>query len=444
MADKPYGVLITGIGGTGVVTIGAIMGTAAHIEGKGVTVLDQLGMAQKGGAVVSHVRIGASPEALHAVRLGAGGADLLLGCDLVVSASADALARLEPGASRAIVNTHQTITGDFTRQPDLAFPANTLKLSVEAAAGAEACDFVEATEIATALLGDSIATNMFMLGYAYQKGLIPIGHESLEKAIELNGAAVAMNTAAFRWGRRAAHDRAAVEKLLAPAENVVPFRISRTVDEIVASRVKHLTGYQNAALAERYKALVEKVRTAEQKTAKNGLAEAVARNYAKLLAYKDEYEVARLYTDAAFQAGIERQFEGAYRLKFHLAPPLFASRDPKTGHLLKQEFGSWMLPAFKVLAKLKFLRGTAFDPFGHTSERKAERALLGEYEALVGELLAGLTADNHALAIRLASVPDDIRGYGHVKEANLQKAKRKQSALLQQWHNPEAAKIAAE
>ena len=444
VADKPYGVLITGIGGTGVVTIGAIMGTAAHIEGKGVTVLDQLGMAQKGGAVISHVRIGASPEALHAVRLGAGGADLLLGCDLVVSASADALARLEPGASHAIVNTHQTITGDFTRRPDLAFPANTLRLSVEAAAGAEACDFVEATEIATALLGDSIATNMFMLGYAYQKGLIPIGHESLEKAIELNGAAVAMNTAAFRWGRRAAHDRAAVEKLLAPAENVVPFRISRTVDEIVASRAKHLTGYQNAALAERYKALVDKVRAAEQKTGKSGLAEAVARNYAKLLAYKDEYEVARLYADTAFQAGLERQFEGDYKLRFHLAPPLFASRDPKTGHLLKQEFGSWMLPAFKLLAKFKFLRGTAFDPFGYTAERKVERALIGEYEVLVGELLATLTATNHDLAVHLASVPDDIKGYGHVKDAHLAKARRKQGELLQQWRNQVPAKIAAE
>jgi len=444
VADKPYGVLITGIGGTGVVTIGAIMGTAAHIEGKGVTVLDQLGMAQKGGAVISHVRIGASPEALHAVRLGAGGADLLLGCDLVVSASADALARLEPGASHAIVNTHQTITGDFTRRPDLAFPANTLRLSVEAAAGAEACDFVEATEIATALLGDSIATNMFMLGYAYQKGLIPIGHESLEKAIELNGAAVAMNTAAFRWGRRAAHDRAAVEKLLAPAENVVPFRLSRTVDEIVASRAKHLAGYQNAALAERYKALVEKVRAAEQKTGKSGLAEAVARNYAKLLAYKDEYEVARLYADAAFQAGLDRQFEGDYKLRFHLAPPLFASRDPKTGHLLKQEFGSWMLPAFKLLAKFKFLRGTAFDPFGYTAERKVERSLIGEYEGLVGELLATLTATNHDLAVHLASVPDDIKGYGHVKDAHLAKARRKQGELLQQWRNQVPAKIAAE
>ena len=444
MADKPYGVLITGIGGTGVVTIGAIMGTAAHIEGKGVTVLDQLGMAQKGGAVISHVRIGASPEALHAVRLGAGGADLLLGCDLVVSASAAALARLEPGASRAIVNTHQTITGEFTRRPDLAFPANTLRLSVEAAAGAEACDFVEATEIATALLGDSIATNMFMLGYAYQKGLIPIVHESLEKAIELNGAAVAMNTAAFRWGRRAGDDRAAVETLLAPAENVVPLRIARTLDEIVASRARHLAGYQNAALAERYKALVEKTRSAEQKTGQGGLAEAVARNYAKLLAYKDEYEVARLHAEGAFQAGIERQFEGDYKVKFHLAPPLFASRDPKTGHLLKQEFGSWMLPVFKLLAKFKFLRGTAFDPFGRTAERKVERALIGEYEALVDELLAGLSPSNHGLAVRLASVPDDIKGYGHVKDAHLVKAQRKQAELLQQWRNPEAAKIAAE
>ena len=224
----------------------------------------------------------------------------------------------------------------------------------------------------------------------------------------------------------------------------MPFRLSRTVDEVVASRVKHLTGYQNAALAERYKALVEKVRAAEAKTGKSGLAAAVARNHAKLLAYKDEYEVARLYADAAFQAGIERQFEGDYRLKFHLAPPLFASRDPKTGQLLKQEFGSWMVPAFKLLAKLKFLRGTAFDPFGHTAERKVERALIGEYEALVDELLASLTASNHELAVRLASVPDDIKGYGHVKDAHLAKARRKQADLLQLWRNPQDAKIAAE
>ncbi|MBX9944878.1 MAG: indolepyruvate ferredoxin oxidoreductase family protein [Reyranella sp.] len=445
LADKPYGVLITGIGGTGVVTIGAILGVAAHIEGKGVTVLDQLGMAQKGGAVISHVRLGATPEALHAVRLGAGGADLLLGCDLVVSASADALARLETGASRAIVNTHETITGEFTRHPDIAFPSHTLRLSIEAAAGAAACDFLDATGLATGLMGDSIATNMFMLGYAYQQGLIPAGHEALEQAIELNGAAVAMNTAAFRWGRRAAADRAAVEKLAAPPATVVPFtRLAKTLDEIVAVRMKHLAGYQNEALAQRYKALVEKVRAAEQKIGLTGLAEVVARCYSKLLSYKDEYEVARLYADAAFEAQLSGQFEGAYKLKFHLAPPLFAQRDPQTGHLIKQEFGAWMLPAFKMLARLKGLRGTRFDIFGYTEERRTERALIGQYEALVAELLKGLSPANHALAIKLASIPDDIKGYGHVKDAHLAKAKKKEAELLHQWRNPEAMKAAAE
>jgi indolepyruvate ferredoxin oxidoreductase len=446
VADKPFGVLITGIGGTGVVTIGAIMGTAAHIEGKGVSVLDQLGMAQKGGAVVSHVRVGASPEALHAVRLGAGGADLLLGCDLVVSAGPDSLMRLEPGHSKAVVNTHETITGEFTRHPDLAFPSNTLKLSIEAAAGADACDFVEATKMATALMGDSIATNLFMLGYAYQKGLIPIGHEALEQAIELNGTAVPMNLGAFRWGRRAAHDRAAVERLITPPSNVLPFpRAANTLDDVIASRVKHLTGYQNAALGERYKALVARVRTVEDQRGPGGtgLAEAVARNYAKLLAYKDEYEVARLYTETAFSAQLAQQFEGDYKLKFHLAPPLLAQRDSK-GHLIKQEYGPWMMRAFGLLAKLKVLRGTAFDIFGRTEERKRERALIGEYEVLVDELLAGLTPANHELAVKLASVPDDIKGYGHVKDAHLEKAKRKEAELLALWRNPEPLKRAAE
>ncbi|MCA0305224.1 MAG: indolepyruvate ferredoxin oxidoreductase family protein [Proteobacteria bacterium] len=442
---KPYGVLITGIGGTGVVTIGAIMGMAAHIEGKGATVLDQLGMAQKGGAVISHVRIGASPEALHAVRLGAGGADLLLGCDLVVSGGADALARLEPGRSRAVVNTHETITGDFTRKPDLAFPGHTLRLAVEAAAGAEACDFVEASAIATALMGDSIATNMFMLGYAFQKGLVPLGAEAIERAIELNGAAVAMNLAAFRWGRRAAHDRASVEPLVAPADNVVALpRVPRTLDDLVASRVRHLTNYQDAALAGRYVALVEKVRVAEQALGRDGLAEALARNYAKLLAYKDEYEVARLYGDATFQRQLARQFEGGYRLKVHLAPPLFAARDPVTGRLLKQAFGGWVFGAFRVLAKFKRLRGTALDPFGHTAERKAERALIADYERLVAELLEGLTAERHALAVRLAAVPDEIRGYGHVKEAAMARAAQKQASLLAEWRAPATTKLAAE
>ncbi|SJZ39768.1 indolepyruvate ferredoxin oxidoreductase [Enhydrobacter aerosaccus] len=450
VTDKPYGVLITGIGGTGVVTIGAIMGMAAHIEGKGATVLDQLGMAQKGGAVISHVRIGATPEALHAVRLGAGGAGTLLGCDLVVSASPDALAKLEPGASRAIVNTHETITGEFTRHPDLSFPSHTLRLSIEAATGAEACDFVEATRLATGLMGDSIATNLFMLGYAYQKGLIPIGHAALEQAIELNGTAVQMNLGAFRWGRRAAADRAAVEKLVAPAveaPNVVAFPGgNRSLDDLVASRMKHLTAFQNASLAQRYEALVSKVRTAEQKVqpGQNALAEAVARSYAKLLAYKDEYEVARLYSEAAFAAQLNQQFEGDFKLKFHLAPPLLSRRDPRTGHLLKREFGPWMGSVLRLLARFKFLRGSSLDPFGYTAERRHERALIGDYENLVGELLAGLTTANHPLAVKLASIPEDIKGYGHVKEAHLAKAKRKEAELLAQWRHPDALKQAAE
>jgi indolepyruvate ferredoxin oxidoreductase len=449
VSDRPYGVLITGIGGTGVVTIGAIVGMAAHLEGKGATVLDQLGMAQKGGAVISHVRIGQSPEALHAVRLGAGGADVLLGCDLVVSASPEALAKLEPGVSRAVVNTHETITGEFTRQPDLAFPSHTLRLSIEAAAGAEACDFLEATKLATGLTGDSIATNLFMLGYAYQKGLIPIGHDALEQAIELNGTAVAMNLGAFRWGRRAATDRHAVENLVAPAApgNVVAFtRASHTLDELVASRTTLLAQFQNRSLAERYRALVERVQAAEQKAVprESPLAEAVAHNYARLLAYKDEYEVARLHTHAAFAAGLSQQFEGDYRLRFHLAPPLLARRDPGTGHLLKREYGPWILPAFRLLARLKFLRATPLDPFGHTAERKQERGLIGDYERLVDELLSGLTPANHALAVKLASVPDEIRGYGHVKQANLVKAKRKEADLLAQWRNPAPFKQAAE
>jgi indolepyruvate ferredoxin oxidoreductase len=327
-----------------------------------------------------------------------------------------------------------------------------LKLSIEAAAGADAVDFVDATELATGLMGDSIATNMFVLGYAYQKGLVPLGHATIEQAIELNGAAVPMNLAAFRWGRRAAADRAAVAQLIAPKatsqdkDNVVPLtpRLATTLEEIVAVRVKHLTAYQNAALAGRYEALVDKVRSAEQKIGQSGLAETVARFYAKLLAYKDEYEVARLYTDTAFQAKLGRQFEGDYKLKFHLAPPLFAQRDPRTGHLIKQEFGGWVLPAFRLLAGLKGLRGTAFDPFGHTVERKTERRLIADYERLAGELIAGLTPQNHPLALKLAALPDEVRGYGHIKEANIEKTRRKEAELLAQWRNPAALKAAAE
>jgi indolepyruvate ferredoxin oxidoreductase len=444
--ETPYGILITGIGGTGVVTIGALLGTAADLDGYGASILDMTGMAQKGGAVISHVRIARTPEAIHAVRLGAGEANLMLACDIAVASYPDALGKIEPGTTRVVVNTHETITGDFTRNTDMNFPGQLLRLSIEAAAGADACDFIDAQRLATALLGDSIASNLFMLGFAYQKGLVPLSAASLERAIELNGTAVEMNRQAFMWGRRAADDPKAVEAAATPRTATEPVPLSRTLDEIVAARVRHLTGYQDAAYAARFAALVDKVKAAEtvRAPAATGLAETVARGYARLLAYKDEYEVARLYTDGAFLRQVQEQFEGDYSLRFHLAPPLLADRDPRTGHLQKSAYGPWMMAAFAMLARLKFLRGTRFDPFGRTAERRAERALIGEYEALVEEILGKLSPANHAIAVQLAALPHEIRGFGHVKDANLAKVRSKWAALLATFRNPEPLKQAAE
>jgi indolepyruvate ferredoxin oxidoreductase len=443
--DQPYGIVVTGVGGTGVVTVGALIGMAAHLEGKGVSILDMAGLAQKGGAVVSHIRIAADPEALHAVRLAAGEAHLVLGCDMVVAAGADTLDKTQIGRTRAVVNTAESPTGDFTRNPDLAFPTSELLATIAHALGQGALDTVDASKLATALLGDSIATNPFMLGYAWQKGLIPVGLDALLRAIELNEVAVDANKRAFQWGRLAAVDIAKVREAAAPT--LPPERpIAATLDGIVAARVDHLTGYQNEALARRYEKLVREVAAAEaaKTPGKTGLAVAVARYYAKLLAYKDEYEVARLYSDGRFRAALARQFEGDYRLEFNLAPPGIAERDEGTGHLKKRTFGAWMLPAFGVLAKLKFLRGTKFDPFGRTEERKTERALIADYENDVAEILARLTPATHAAAVALASVPEEIRGYGHVKEAHLAKAKAHADLLRARLRGEMPAAQAAE
>ncbi len=445
--DRPYGILVTGVGGTGVVTIGALVGMAAHLEGKGVGVLDMTGLAQKGGAVLSHIRIARRPEELHAVRLAAGGADLLLGCDLVVAAGAEATAKLDPASSRAIVNSHETITGDFTRNPDLAFPGRDLRRAIEIAAGADHAEFVAATRLATALLGDSIATNLFMLGYAYQRGLVPVSEAAILRAIELNAVAVPFNQQAFRWGRRAAADPAAVEARANPVQaRPANRRLSQTLDEAIARRIAYLTEYQNAAYAERYAARVAKIGAVEAARVPGvtALADAAARALFKVMAYKDEYEVARLYTDTDFLGRIAGQFDGPYSLRFHLAPPLLGNRDPQTGHLQKRAYGPWMLRAFRLLAKLRVLRGTRFDIFGHTPERRAERALVAAYEAQLDEICAGLSAANHAVAIELAALPLEIRGFGHVKEANLERARAKADALLAQFRSPPPHALAAE
>ena len=424
--EKPFGILVTGIGGTGVITIGQIVGMAGHLEGKGVTVLDMSGLAQKYGAVMSHVQVASNPEALHCTRLDTGGARLVIGCDLVVSGSADALERMAPRETRALINASVTPTAEFVRNPNWRLPGSDMQADIAEACGEGNADFLPATELAAALMGDAIATNMFMLGYAYQKGWVPLAGASLERAIELNGVAVDFNKKSFLWGRRAATDLERVRRIAMPAD-VVPIgqHISRNLEELVERRVKMLTEYQDEKYAERYKALVAKVRARDEK-----LAEAVARYYYKLLAYKDEYEVGRLHADAAFAAKIEGMFEGDFKLVYHLAPPLLARKDPLTGEPRKIRFGAWMLPVFKVLKALKGLRGTAFDVFGYTEERRTERALIAEYERTVEELLARLSPANHALAVQIASLPEEIRGFGHIKLKSVVAARKKRDELL--------------
>jgi indolepyruvate ferredoxin oxidoreductase len=427
---EPYGILITGIGGTGVVTIGEILAMAAHIEGKGCTVLDMSGLAQKGGPVMSHVRLAERQSEIYSTRVGTGAADLVLGCDLIVAASRDALSRMGEGRTFAAINSTAASTAAFVRDPDWQFPEAGTRRDIEQACGASGVAFIDAGRIATSLMGDSIATNMLMLGYAWQKGRVPLGEAAIMRAIELNGVAVEFNKTAFRWGRVAAHDPVAVLRLAAPAQ-VVEFKRRQSLDEIVKRRVELLTAYQNAAYAQQYLAFVGRVRARENELGgkQQRLSEAVARYLYKLMAYKDEYEVARLHADPAFRAKIDAMFEGDVKVKVHLAPPLLARRDAN-GHLVKREYGPWIVKAFGLLAKLKGLRGGAFDVFGYTQERRTERALIDAYRATVDGLLGRLTADNLAQAVAIASIPEEIRGYGHIKERNLAAAKAKEAALL--------------
>jgi len=431
-ATEPYGIVVTGIGGTGVVTIGALLGMAAHLEGKGCTVLDMTGLAQKNGAVVSHIRIATDPDAIHATRIAAGEARLILACDILTGIGYEQLAKMRKGYTKALVNTALVMPAGFTRDPDLAFPLGSMEREIEDAVGRADAEFLDATKLATALMGDSIATNLFMVGFAYQRGLLPIGEAALMKAIELNGAAVQSNQQSFRWGRLAAVDPAHVARFALPREVPESQRLSQSLDEIVSRRAEFLTAYQDAAYARRYTDFVARVRVAEEakQPGCTALTEAVARYYFKLLAIKDEYEVARLYTESDFAARVAAQFEGDYKLTFHLAPPLSNKPDPVTGEARKSKYGPWMMSAFRVLAKLRRLRGTPLDVFGRTAERRMERALIGEYEALIDELLAKLAPHNHGLAVELASIPEHIRGYGHVKDRHVKAAKEKQAELL--------------
>ena len=431
---RPFSILVAGVGGTGVVTIGALITMAAHLEGIAFSTVDQFGMAQKGGAVTSHVRIAARPEDMRAIRLNAGAADLVLGCDSLVASGELALNAMHPSRTRVIVNTHEQITGQFARNPDLEFPTESILARIRAAAGSDNVQALDATRIATRLLGDAIASNLFVLGYAYQQGLVPVSGTAIERAIDINGVAVEMNREAFRWGRRAARDPEAVLRLAFHGDECSEPATPGFLDEYVERRAADLAEWQNPAWASRYRRLVDRVREAERALGTGeALSGAVARNAYKLMAYKDEYEVARLYTDGTFREWLDESFDGNLRLTFHLAPPLLAPPDPVTGERRKRAFGPWMWPVLGLVAKMKFLRGTLLDPFGHTTERRMERRLIEAYFATVEELLAGLRAGDTDLAVEIASIPERIRGYGHVKEHNVAEAESLKSALLERW-----------
>jgi indolepyruvate ferredoxin oxidoreductase len=431
-ATRPFNIYVAGIGGTGVITVGALLGMAAHLEGRGCLLLDVTGLAQKNGPVASHVRIANDPEALHATRISPGAADLILGCDIVVAAGAEGTAKMSPEATVAVVNSHVAPTADFANSPDLDLSSKGMEELIGGACGANA-HFVSATKLATALLGDAIGSNLFLLGYAYQLGRLPVSLAGLERAIELNGRSVEMNKRAVAWGRLAAHNLAAVQKAAGPMlrESEVDPSL-QSLEALVEHRAAFLGDYQSTAYAQRYRDLVDRVAAREQACIPDStrLARAVARYYAKLLAYKDEYEVARLYTDGAFRRQLEAEFEGDYKIQVHLAPQILFPRDRETGRALKLTAGPWVLKAFAWLAKFRFLRGTLFDPFGWGAHRRLERRLIVDYENTTAELLESLSAENLDLAVQIASLPEGLRGFFDVKEQHLQDVLEKQKQLL--------------
>jgi indolepyruvate ferredoxin oxidoreductase len=445
--DKPYNIAVGGVGGTGVLTIGALLGMAAHIEGKASMILDMSGLAQKGGAVLSHVRLSRNPADVTCSRIVTGTADVVIAADEVVAIAKETITLCESSRTHGIINTHLIPIADFIQNRDFDFQRRKVNHVLEAALRKDS-SFLDFTHAAEALLGDTIATNMMMMGFAWQKGLLPVGAEAIEQAIELNGVAIKMNTQAFRLGRLAAADPARLAAMM-KEETAVPKTLDEmTLDEIIEHRTKLLTNYQNAAYAQRYRKLVDQVRQA----AKAGgygetLPRAVAINYAKLLAYKDEYEVARLYTDGAFAKALHDQFEGNFTLKFNLAPPILNSGLDSQGRPRKREFGPWMMKGFDVLAKLRVLRGTPLDPFSYNKDRRMERDLIAGYERDVATVLDLLSPKTLDTAIELLSLPDRIRGYGPVKEKAVADAKARYEQLAKDLVNPPplpAPQIAAE
>jgi indolepyruvate ferredoxin oxidoreductase len=442
LADAAFNIMVSGIGGTGVVTVGALLGMAAHLEGLSCSVFDMTGLSQKNGAVYSHVRIAATRGALAAQKLGTGEADVALAFDAVAALAKEPVVTLSAARTTTVVNARITPTPAFQRNPDLVLDQTQI---VGRLRGLSAkLHGVDATGLGLALFGDTIAANLFMLGYASQLGLLPVSPATIARAVEINGVAIAFNQSAFALGRLLVVDPDKVLAAAAETSTGPEFKPLTELGDIIAHRTQLLTAYQDAAYAARYRALVSEVAAAEARImpGTKTLAVMVARNFAKLMAYKDEYEVARLHADPAFQRDLAATFEDGAKLRYNLAPPLFSKRDPQTGHLLKREFGSWVGKLFPLLAKGKALRGTMLDPFGHTSERKMERALIDSYEAQMRGVMAALTAANHKFAVELASLPAQIRGYGHVKEAAVEKVRVLEASVLKRFHEAGAVNAA--
>jgi indolepyruvate ferredoxin oxidoreductase len=427
--DTPWNLVVTGVGGTGVLTITAVLAMAAHIEGKGCATMNQTGLAQKFGPVVSHLRLANKQEDINAVRIPAGDADLLLGCDLVVSSSDEAIAKVNVERSVAVINDTEMTTADFVYHRDAQFPGDAMKQLIVAEVGEGKVDFIQASEIANNLLGDSLATNFFMLGYAFQKGYIPVSSEAISHAIKLNGVAVEFNQNAFLWGRRAVDNMPAVMSAAGVAvEHWAPLE---SLDDIIEFRSQHLSKYQDITYAQAYRERVEKVRSAEIKIRgeANELTPAVARALHKLMSYKDEYEVARLYSDGEFMKKIKSSFDGNFKLQFHLAPPIFAKHG-RDGLPKKRVFSAWMFKAFCVLAKFKGLRGSVWDVFSYSAERKTERALLAQFNEDLDDFLLVLDADNIALITEIIALVEEVRGFGHVKEQAIAQYRVRRQQLL--------------
>ena len=426
---QPWGMVVAGVGGTGVITIGQLLGMAAHIEGKGIVTQDAAGLAQKGGATWSHILVANQQNDIRTTRVSMAAADVILGCDPIVTASKETLLRMREGRTHVALNSSSTPTAAFVKNGNWQNPSEQCLAEIGRQVGSASVSAFDADGLAKQLMGDTIYVNPMILGFAWQKGWIPMHRESLVRAIELNEVAVQNNLTAFEWGRHAAHHLDVLLQHIQPVQTI-QFKKRESLEDLVANRIARLSAYQDAAYAQRYASFIDKVKAAEAPLGKTLLSETVARQLYKLMAYKDEYEVARLHTQSAFLDRIQDSFEGDFKVHYHLAPPLMAKRNAK-GELIKQKFGPLMLTAFQVLAKLKGLRNTPFDVFGYTHERQSERALIGEYMQHITHVLPSLTSETHAHAVKVAQVAENIKGFGHVKERNMVAAKSMWASLKQ-------------